>query len=1081
MNNGSTTEKYKSQLPALMLLSKLGYKYLTPSEVNEMRGGFDQVILSSVLKEWLQENNQYEFRGGKYDFSEQSMNSAVEKIRDIQFEGLIHTNEKVYYYLLLGESFPEEVNGMTKSFSLKYIDWKNPEKNKYHVTQELSVERKGKIGAHRRLDIVVYVNGIPLVAIECKKPGGAGPGSIIERAVRDLLVYQRPQEIPQLFVYSQLLLVLSGNQALYGTTETPLKFWSVWREQDENFDVSLKHLINRNTPEELKHKLISNTEDKDKALEIINEFESIPDRTPNRQDILLNSLLKPERMLDIIRNFIVFDNGTKKAPRYQQYFAVQKTLTRVKQYAEPDRRRGGIIWHTTGSGKSITMVMIAKAIFNSSLIKNPRVILVTDRTDLDEQLKDNFNNCGIKTKQATTGKNLYELIRDKKTSVITTIVNKFMTLIDKFKHADNDENTFLLVDEGHRSHSHGGNFHDSMLRAFPKACAIAFTGTPLTRDDKSRKLWDDFIHVYSMADAIKDKAVVPLLYEGRIVDLKIDSEEIDKQFEEITAGLPKEEVIRLKKFMVKQQSLWKAENRIRLIAEDIIRHYTGEFQGTGKKGQLAVSSKSEAVLFKKIFDESGKIKSEVIISGPSSKGEDEDNEDNDDNNQTPLDNDNEEQTGDDPDSVEKFWNEMMELYGSESSYNKKIIAAFKGENGPELIIVVNKLLTGFDAPRNSVLYIDRVFVEHNVLQAIARVNRLFDCKDYGYIIDYRGILGKLNDAMDIYDKLSQNYDEKDLQSYIDDIKSIIKRLPEKLNAIDDVFKTLTTAERKDPEKVEKHLEPENNRQRFYDCLNEYTKAMRTILGTRTLYRELEPQKIQMYKDKLVHYENLRRSVRQRFLDQSDNSEIEKRLEKLINTHVGAEKVEVLTDLFNIHDKEKFLAEVAKIDGHVAQADRIVCKTKAVINERINEDPTFYRKISAMLDDAIADYIAKRVSEVSYLDTVKEIHKRAVNKIHDDVPDKLQGKHEAIAYFGRLKEIIKNLESETVATISADLQGIISSHKIRDWSTNSHVRNLIMNDIDDYFYDKIDNEDLDIDQKLLDLIAQDVIRIAENWD
>jgi len=793
MTTHFTTEKYESQLRALMLLLKLGYEYLTPAEVNELRKSSDQVILIPILKNWLTENNRYEFRGQQYAFSEQSIDSAVEKISDVQFEGLIHTNEKAYYYLLLGESFPEDINGITKSFSMQYINWSEPEKNRFHVAQELSVERRGKIGKHRRLDVVVYINGIPLVVIECKKPGGSGPGSVIEKAVKDLLVYQRPQEIPQLFIYSQLLLALSGNRAMYGTTETPLKFWSVWQEQDGNFEAALKRLVNQNITDEDKNKLASNSECPEDIIQFFNEWENVPDRSPCEQDILINSLLKPERLLDIIRNFVIFDNGRKKAPRYQQYFAVHETLARIIQYAEPNRRRGGIIWHTTGSGKSITMVMIAKAIFNTPSIKNPRVVLVTDRTDLDSQLEENFNNCGIEAKQATTGKNLYELIKDSKASVVTTIVNKFMTLIDRHKHVDYDENTFILVDEGHRSHSDGGDFHDAMLRSFPNACTIAFTGTPLTRDDKSRKVWGDFIHVYSMDDAINDKVVVPLLYEGRMVDLDIDSERIDQQFDEITAGLPKEEIIRLKKLMAKRQSLWSAENRIKLIAEDIIRHYTEEFQGTGKKAQLAVSSKDEAIKFKKCFDESGKISSEVVISGPYGKNsadEDDDNEE-------------QEEDGKDIAIVEKFWAGMMVKYGSEGKYNKEIINAFKNKGKPELLIVVNKLLTGFDAPRNTVLYIDRTFKEHNVLQAIARVNRLFDSKDYGYIIDYRGILGNLNEAMDIYERLSNNYDEKDLQSYIDDIKSVVKRLPEKINAVDDVFRNLSVADRKDSEKLEK--------------------------------------------------------------------------------------------------------------------------------------------------------------------------------------------------------------------------------------------------------------------------------------
>jgi type I restriction enzyme R subunit len=747
----SFKEDHISQIPAIQLLVNLGYKYLTPEEALNLRGNKrSNVLLESVLEEQLNRINIIYYKGNSFKFSQSNITHAVNALKDLPFNsGLITKNEMVYDLLTLGKSFEESIDGNTKSYTMKYIDWDTLDNNIFHVTDEFEVERKdGR--SNRRPDIVLFVNGIPFVVIECKRPDIKEP---ISEAVSQMIRNQKEEEIQNLFVYTQLLMVTSKNEAKYGTTGTSTKFWSFWKERviskEELFEV-----VNNPIDEVNKQKLFSQNYNYTKLY--LDNLEK-EQRQTTEQDKTIYSLLKKERLLELTRQFIVYDNCEKKIARYQQYFAVKNTLQRVKEVSKEGVRKGGVIWHTQGSGKSLTMVMIAKSLALDSDISNPRFILVTDRINLDNQIKMVFRSCGYSKDeiiQANSGNHLYKMLYENKAHVITTVIDKFATALSKKKKEITSNNIFVLVDESHRSQY--GIANATMRKLLPNASYIGFTGTPLMKKEKNTAMkFGGFIDKYTINQAVNDGAVVPLLYEGRHAIQDVNKAPIDTWFERVSEPLSKYQKGDLKKKYSRADQLNSAEQKIREVAYDISKHYQENWQGTQFKAQLATSRKSDAIKFKKFLDEIGKVSSEVLISSPDTREGHDD-----------IYNESKEE-------VQKFWKGIIQKYGNEKDYNENLKNAFKNSDHPEIIIVVDKLLTGFDAPRNTVLYISKNLKEHNLLQAIARVNRLFEGKDFGFIIDYYGILGHLDQAMNTYSAL-QDFDQADVEGTLTSVNEILK-------------------------------------------------------------------------------------------------------------------------------------------------------------------------------------------------------------------------------------------------------------------------------------------------------------------
>lgn len=1033
-------EKYLSQIPALQVLINLGYQYLSPAKALAARGRTSNVLLEEVLREQLKRSNRIQHKARSYLFSEENIQSAIQRLKNIKYDGLLRTNEAVYDLLTLGVALEQSIEGDLKSFTLNYVDWRTPANNVYHVAAEFAVERTRSVQTCRP-DLVLFVNGIPFAVIECKSPKVE-----VAQAVSQTIRNQRDEYIPRLFTYAQMVLAVTKNEARYATVGTPARFWSKWKE--DVADDELSPLLERLLPDPVKASLFDQVFD---GLGVSEETAPYLDgRHPTEQDRALFALCRPERLLEMAWAFTVFDGGVRKIARYQQVFAIQEVLRRIRQTDDSGRRRGGIVWHTQGSGKSLTMVMLARALALEPTIRNPRIVLVTDRVDLDKQLGNTFAACGLSPDRAESGRHLIELVSDGKAHIVTTLVHKFDKALAHRKFSDPSPDIFVLVDETQRTQL--GSYSARMRQMFPNACYIGFTGTPLlTREKSDVARFGGVIHTYAIDQAVADGAIVPLLYEGRMVELEQNQAAIDVWFERHTKGLSDQQKADLKKKYARAEMLNKAEQVIYMRAFDISEHYRLNWQGTGFKAQLVAPNKAAALRYKAFLDELGAVSSEVIISPPDEReGFDEIDAD------------------ESSDVVVAFWQRMMKRYGSEEEYNKAIVNAFRNGDEPEILIVVDKLLTGFDAPRNTVLYLTRRLRDHSLLQAIARVNRLYEdesgsrAKDFGYVIDYVGVLGDLDQALTTYSAL-EGFEAADLEGALSSIHEEIKALPQRHAELWDLFKTVKN--RHDEEAFELLLANEKLRAGFYERLSAYAKTMAIALSSERFLTETPEKKLRTYKNDLKRFVNLKAAVKLRYAEAVDYRDFEPRIQKLLDTHISASEVVQLNAPVDIFDEAAFqkVVEEQGADGGKnlgAKADMIAHATKRAINERLEQDPAFYEKFSRLIQQAIDDYRARRLSDQDYLQRVTEIKDAVVSRKGDDLPPQLAGDADAAAVYGLVQPFVAaHLDDAGRARDAAAVAAIAlwnifrRNRKVGYWDDLDAQRRT-MNEIDDYLYDEI---------------------------
>lgn len=1077
MNTPSFKEDHISQIPAIQWLCKLGFEYLTESEALKLRGNKTQhVILEELLRERLRViNSEKKVSSTRTTYiSDANIENAIRSLQEIPLnEGYIHAAESVYNLLTLGMAVEQSVDGDKKSFTLHFIDWENPGNNKFHVTEEFRVMRSTSRD-HYVPDLVLFINGIPMIIIECKRPDMKDP---LRQAISQHLRNQQEDGIRSLYVYSQLLLSLATQEASYATNGTPEKFWAKWtekfvKESDEmNHKNQLVQLKNSKLAPEVSRKLFG-----ERFRYVKEYFEALEGEEVQitEQDEYLYHLCRPERLMDLIYSFVLFDDGAKKITRYQQYFAVKKTLNRIR-YPETDekgrvKRRGGVIWHTQGSGKSLTMVMLAQAIAMEPTISNPKIILVTDRTDLDRQITNTFRKCGMAVSNAATGSQLVHLLESPSDAVVTTIINKFAAAVKKIEKPLDNPNIFVLIDEGHRTQH--GTFNIEMQKTLPTACFIAMTGTPLFKKEKSTAAkFGGMIDDYTVDQAVKDGAVVPLLYEGRLPRLDVNSAPLDRYFEMVSEPFSEKEKADFKKKFSRADQINSAEQRIYSICWDISLHYRDNWKGTGFKSMLVCDKKVNAIKFKEILDEIGLVSSEVLISSVDDReGEDSAYEQS-------------------SDKVQRFWKRMMQEHGTAKKYETQLISRFQNQADPEIIIVVDKLLTGFDEPKTTVLYLTRNLQDHKLLQAIARVNRVYPEKDFGYVIDYYGVIENLDDALKMYSAFKE-FDEKDVEGTLVNIAEEIKKLPQKHSELWDTFKVVKNT--RDAEAYQLVLRDVAIRESFYEKLATFAKALKLALSTISFHDETDPSLIDRYKSDLLFFLKLRNAVSARYSDRVDYSRYEGQIQKLIDTHVTAEKVEPITELVNIFDQENFAAEVEKTVGEAAKADKIASRTAKHISEKMEDDPAFYKKFSQMLSQAIADYEARRISETQYLQKVKDIMDGVLNHTDSDLPDSLKQEPVAAAFFGLTLEFLKEkMNDAKVAKLISEQASLTIDEMVKssvfgngtkpivDWEIKNNITKKLIIDIGDYLIDEVrEKYDLDLSFSEMDELAVKILGVAE---
>ena len=1014
-----------SQKPAIELFQSMGYIYISPKDCEKQRGSRYHVLLKDILRGQLRRLNRYSYAGAENEFSAANIERAMEELDEPLTDGLVRTSEKIYDALLLGKSYPETVgSGKSLSFNLKYIDWEYPENNLFHVTEEFAVDSLDK-QHNARPDIALFINGIPFAVIECK-----APHIPVEQAVEQMIRNQQADYIPQLFKYAQIVMATNKNTVKYATAGTPKKFWSVWKEQDTAFlDSGLAQFV--------------------------------ADRVPTEQDRNIISLFRRERLMELTRYFVLFDANVKKICRYQQYFAIREIMKTIAQQDSRGNRQGGVIWHTQGSGKSLTMVMLAKYILMELAACNPRVVIVTDRKELDGQIAATFSHTRLNPARATSGRHLVELVTSGKADVVTTIINKFNTA-ERLAARNTSRDVFVLVDESHRSNY--GSMAAKMRTVFPNACYIGFTGTPLMKREKNTLTkFGKLIHKYTIQDGVEDGAIVPLIYEGRFVEQKVDEENIDMWFRQTTKRLtdPQKEDLRRKWSSIRR--LTSTDARIKRIALDINNHFILGFKDTGFKAMLATNYKRDAIRYLKCFEQFGDLTCAVVISPPDMRESVDDVDE-----------------GTDHEVIE-YWEKMMKQYGDADTYEEAMKNKFcDGEI--DILIVCSKLLTGFDAPICQVLYIDKELKEHGLLQAIARTNRLHDGKEYGLIVDYRGLIQKLDAAMDMYSGAGlENFESGDLRGVVIDVLEALGQLRTAYTNLIDIFTDIKNLD--DTEAVEVALADEKRREQFYNLLCAFGRALNLALNSEQVYAALPGEERKKYQDCFVFFSKVRRSVKIRYCDAIDNSEYEPLMQNLLDTHLSVAGLKQITSPVDILNKDDFEQELEELGSLHAKADAITSRLSKSISAKYEENPAYYDSFSKRIKDALDQYKEKVISEAEYLAKMRSIlEDYRSGKSSVSYPERIKHNVHAQAFYGVITALfddaqVEGMTPDFAAEIAEEITAIIAKHSCVDWTNNQTIHNRISQDIDDLFYAYEKSRGLVLSFDLIDKVIENVKTVA----
>jgi len=875
MTTPEWNEETHSETPALKLLEALGYQYLPPEEIKSKRESQRSPILIQPLKEALKKLN--------HNLSEENHHRAIRAITQINAVNLIEANQQAYYTFTTGTTVLQDMGNGLISHTVRYLDFDNPQENIYHYTKQLPIQ-----GSNREIipDIVIFINGLPVTIIECKSPFIHNP---INQAVEQLIAYQKIA--PQAFHTIQLLVAICREQAVFGTVNTPARYYGTFPEPYPLDLASLRRFLNRE---------------------------------PNPQDILLYSLLSPQNLLEYIRNLIAFEvnqgSVTKKLARYQQRIAIDQAIQRITKFTNPTER-GGVIWHTQGSGKSLTMVWLAQKLRQSSLgFNNPTLIIVTDRLDLDAQITGTFKNVGFPNPQrAESVKHLQELLKLGGGLTILTTVQKFSDATRNKEALNNSDNIFVLVDEAHRTQY--GPMAARMRSALPNATFIAFTGTPIDKQDRSTlREFGGYIHKYTIEAAVRDQATLPIFYESRDLEkFGIEGKSIDVLFERYFADYTPQQQENIKK-KITYEAIALSPKRIFEIVSDLVQHFKQVIHINGFKGQIVTVNREAAVLYKQQLDKLNAPESAIIFTSS-------------------------------PKDLEN-----LAAYRTTLKERKRLIERFKNPQDPlSLLIVVDMLLTGFDAPIEQVLYLDAPLKEHNLLQAIARVNRPYEGKEAGFIVDYWGVSVHLSEALSLFES-------EELGEPMQPKEAEIPILEHHHLACLRLFAGINPS---DYEALLKVIEPPENRAEFDLAYKAFARSL-NILYPHPITLE--------YLDDFRWLSKIRAAAGNRFRDVNlDLQDISIKLRKLIDDNLVVSGVQQIINPISIFSLE-FDKYLDNLPSKTAKASEIVHALKYEINIHQSENKVFYTSLTEKLEEIIERKKEQRLSDSEQLQKLIELTK-----------------------------------------------------------------------------------------------------------
>jgi len=1018
-------EASASQIPALLQLVNVGYTYLTRHQTRELRESNSQYVLRALAFTALRNIN--------------GPNISDKSIRDAIFDaennvdmgrGVYRASEDIFSLMLAGKAVAEIVDGRRVSPQLKFLDFANPHNNTFHVCAEFELSE----GSDRRPDIVLFVNGFPIAVIENKKESVD-----VEEAISQMVRNQSRGETPKFFLFPQLLIATNVRELKYGTLLTPSRFYTHWKEKDtepEQFDADVSAVVNQPVEKALVAVIANDL--------LRGDYAQALGRAVTEQDRGIHSLLRPERLLGLVRNFILYDNSVKKIARYQQFFGIQKTLKRLKTLDANGKRNGGLIWHTQGSGKSLTMVMLVKCLIEDSEIVLPRVVIVTDRKDLDKQISDTFAACNVKKDVVRTrnAKQLLKLIKDKDQRVITTLIHKFEASKAHRDFVDEDPNVFILIDEAHRSQAGKANIELNVV--LPKACQIGFTGTPLMKREKSSaQKFGGFIDAYTISEAEADGVVLPLIYQPRFAELHVQKDRLDRLWDQITRDLSEEEKEDLQKKFGSSKIVEETSQRIETIALDILEHYR-PFQNTGLKAQVVAPSKYAAVMFHKAFELLGQVQAEVIISDSADKEEDD-------------------RLPEHKKVVAEWLKAERHKHGTSLELREKnLIREFKeNPDGVRILIVVDKLLTGFDAPRNTFLYLAKQLKDHNLLQAIARVNRLFDgdegceAKTNGFIIDYSKNAKNLYDAMELFSNFAP-----------EDIERALLNSEDKIAELDKVYQDLhaifnAVRNHQDTEEYVRILEGDlETSEHFHELVNDFVKQ---FAGCQMLYdfpQKFGTEKLRRYQLDLKKFVELKKIHKAKHAEEVDFSKYVDQLRRILDQVVSAEGVLELAKPLLISDALDFNAYIAGTEQGLSEkskAEAIAAQTKRTIKENYHKDPEFYRRFSLKIQELIDELKAAREEDLrALLERAKELQDHVGSYEADDLPPAIRARKELHPYYRNLKERLDSYDipPNRLCSLVTAIVDLVAEQMIVDWHSNIDVERQVRASLEDYLFDVV---------------------------
>ncbi|MGF1690086.1 type I restriction endonuclease subunit R [Photobacterium kagoshimensis] len=971
----------KVEAPAIAQLVKLGWTYvqgkaLAPNPSNpaiQERSSLREVVLIKRLEKSLKKLNPW--------ISDENLRGVCRTITHQSCTGLMEYN-KYFWRLLFGDgiSVEQDFGSGRKGQTVTLIDVEQLENNEFVCTNQFKIE-----GAQNIIpDIVCFVNGIPLAVIECKSPYISSP---MENGIDQLRRYanlrnqDEDEGAEKLFWYNQLMVSTCRDQAKVGTISSTSQYYGEWKDAYPFTDAQLAEQSLQNNVVAFRTKVdIEQPEDAledqfDKVAEQAPSYESLAEVTAQQR--LLQGMFNKQSFLDILQNFTLFelDDGRtiKKVARYQQFRAVNKVIERLK--TGKDRKdKSGVVWHTQGSGKTLTMVMLAVKMRRDPELMQYKLVFITDRTQLDKQLTDTFNAAQSETiYNAGSVAKLKELLKKDSSDIVTAMVQKFADLEkEQIKHetlstrhstqylaeksdgmtgADSNsvgfanlnpsEKIIVLADEAHRTQF--GGLAMTIEAALPNAPKVGFTGTPLLKTQKMGQAFGGYIDQYKINEAVDDNATVKLLYQGREVKSEVAGESLDKLFEEYFGDYSEEEQREIKKKYGVERAVREAPARIRWVCIDLLKHYRETVQPDGFKAMIVVGSRHAATIFKQTLDELGAPPSEVIISG--------------DHNDKPY--------------IAKY---------TDAKHQKTVIEQFKKPFGQDkagtspkdakfnntaFLIVKDMLLTGFDAPIAQVMYIDRKLQDHTLMQAIARVNRNYKNKSCGYIVDYHGLATHLTDALEMFSSDDVDGTYQNLKDEIPKLKAMHTRAMSFFKGInsDDVDDYVLA------------LKDETVRAQFNMAFKVFGKQLNVILPDKSA----APFTADMRKLGKIH-----NAAKTKFRDEGlDMSEIGEKVRQLVDDHIlstGVDPKNKPVNLLAANFKESLQAN--KSDE--SKASEIESAIKHHININLDEDPEYYRSLSLRLRDIIEKTAGQWALQLELLlvmtDDVGDAHQQAAQDV-----------------------------------------------------------------------------------------------------